>query len=69
MNAPVLYMGDTSLETAASYLAAWFEADVACVGMGSNLITKELLAAKDYKGITAKVKEAIELIVSIRKGK
>jgi 2-dehydro-3-deoxyphosphogluconate aldolase / (4S)-4-hydroxy-2-oxoglutarate aldolase len=48
-------------------LAAWFEAGVSCVGMGSNLITKELLNAKDYSGITKKVKETIELIKKIRK--
>ncbi len=50
-------------------LSAWFNAGVACVGMGSNLITKELLAAKNYPGITEKVKEAIELIKQIRSEK
>ena len=50
-------------------LTAWFEAGVACVGMGSNLITKELLTAKDYAGLTKKVKETLELIQTIRKGK
>lgn len=47
-------------------LSAWFSAGVACVGMGSKLITKELLAAKDYAGITNKVKETLELINQIR---
>jgi 2-dehydro-3-deoxyphosphogluconate aldolase / (4S)-4-hydroxy-2-oxoglutarate aldolase len=50
-------------------LGAWFEAGVACVGMGSNLITKELLAAKDYAGITRKVKKALEIIHQIRASK
>ncbi|RPJ57374.1 MAG: bifunctional 4-hydroxy-2-oxoglutarate aldolase/2-dehydro-3-deoxy-phosphogluconate aldolase [Acidobacteria bacterium] len=50
-------------------LSAWFEAGVACVGMGSNLITKELLAARDYAGITNKVKEAIDIIRQVRGGK
>jgi len=50
-------------------LGAWFEAGVACVGMGSNLITKELLAAKDYAGMTRKVQEAIEIIRQVRGGK
>jgi 2-dehydro-3-deoxyphosphogluconate aldolase/(4S)-4-hydroxy-2-oxoglutarate aldolase len=50
-------------------LGAWFEAGVACVGMGSNLITKDLLAARDYAGITNKVKEAIEIIRQVRRGK
>jgi 2-dehydro-3-deoxyphosphogluconate aldolase/(4S)-4-hydroxy-2-oxoglutarate aldolase len=47
-------------------LKKWFKAGVACVGMGSNLISKDLLAAKDYKGIEKKVAETIALIRSIR---
>jgi 2-dehydro-3-deoxyphosphogluconate aldolase / (4S)-4-hydroxy-2-oxoglutarate aldolase len=50
-------------------LESWFEAGVACVGMGSNLITKELLAAKDYAGITRKVKEALAIIRQVRASK
>jgi len=49
-------------------LRAWFEAGVACVGMGSNLITKELLKAGDYKGIAAKIRETVELVKKIRGG-
>jgi 2-dehydro-3-deoxyphosphogluconate aldolase/(4S)-4-hydroxy-2-oxoglutarate aldolase len=47
-------------------LKAWFDAGVACVGMGSNLITKELLKAKDYPGLAAKVTETLALIRRIR---
>lgn len=47
-------------------LEAWFGAGIACAGMGSNLITKELLAARDYAGIARRVREAIDLIRSIR---
>jgi 2-dehydro-3-deoxyphosphogluconate aldolase/(4S)-4-hydroxy-2-oxoglutarate aldolase len=47
-------------------LTAWFEAGIACAGMGSNLITKELLHEKNYAGLTQKVKEAVELIREIR---
>lgn len=36
-------------------ITAWFEAGVACVGMGSKLITKELVTAGDFEGITEKV--------------
>ena len=50
-------------------LKKWFEAGVACVGMGSNLITKELLKAGDYAGITAKVRDTLEIIRKIRGGK
>jgi 2-dehydro-3-deoxyphosphogluconate aldolase/(4S)-4-hydroxy-2-oxoglutarate aldolase len=47
-------------------LTKWFKAGVACVGIGSNLITKELLAAKDYAGVEKKVRETIALIRKIR---
>ena len=47
-------------------LRAWFDAGVACVGMGSNLITKELLAARDWAGIAAKVRATLEIIRTIR---
>jgi 2-dehydro-3-deoxyphosphogluconate aldolase/(4S)-4-hydroxy-2-oxoglutarate aldolase len=39
---------------------------VTCVGIGSNLITKELLAVKDYAGVEKKVRETIALIRKIR---
>ena len=47
-------------------LTKWFKAGVACVGIGSNLITKELLAAKDYAGVEKRVRETIALIRKIR---
>ncbi len=50
-------------------LTEWFEAGIVCAGMGSKLVTKEFLAAKDYAGITKKVKETIALIKQIRGAK
>jgi 2-dehydro-3-deoxyphosphogluconate aldolase/(4S)-4-hydroxy-2-oxoglutarate aldolase len=47
-------------------LKAWFGAGIVACGIGSNLITKELLAAKDYDGIERKVRETIALIKAIR---
>jgi len=47
-------------------LREWFEAGVACVGMGSKLITQALLDAGDYAGIESKVRETVGLIKSIR---
>ncbi len=47
-------------------LTKWFKAGIVCAGMGSKLITKEMLAAKDYKGITQKVADTIALIKKIR---
>ena len=47
-------------------LSQWFKAGVACVGIGSNLIAKQLLEAQDYAGIASKVSETIALIRKIR---
>lgn len=50
-------------------LKAWFDAGIIAAGVGSNLITNELVSTKDYKGITKKVKETLELIKEVRGGK
>ena len=50
-------------------LSEWFSAGIACAGMGAKLITKELVTAKDFSGITKKVKETIQLIKQIRGAK
>jgi 2-dehydro-3-deoxyphosphogluconate aldolase / (4S)-4-hydroxy-2-oxoglutarate aldolase len=47
-------------------LKAWFDAGAACVGMGSNLITKETLKNKDFAGLTAKVSETLAIIRKVR---
>ena len=49
-------------------LGAWFGAGVACVGMGSNLFTPELIAKKDYAGISARVREVLTLIREVNHG-
>lgn len=52
--------------TEASNLKAWFEAGVTCVGMGSQLISKDILAEKDYKGLQKKVADTLVLIKELR---
>lgn len=47
-------------------LTEWFSAGAACVAMGSKLITKELVATKDYSAIEKKCAQAVELIREIR---
>ncbi|MBK0370850.1 bifunctional 4-hydroxy-2-oxoglutarate aldolase/2-dehydro-3-deoxy-phosphogluconate aldolase [Flavobacterium agrisoli] len=48
-------------------LKGWFSAGVHCVGMGSQLISKEIIANKDYAGLTQKVKEVYAIIDKLRK--
>ena len=46
-------------------LRGWFDAGVTCVGMGSKLISKEILANKDYQGLEKKVSDTLQLIQSM----
>jgi 2-dehydro-3-deoxyphosphogluconate aldolase/(4S)-4-hydroxy-2-oxoglutarate aldolase len=62
----VSIMPTGGVEPTEASLKAWFDAGVACVGMGSNLLTKELLKAGDYAGIAAQVRSTMELIRKIR---
>ena len=46
-------------------LRGWFDAGVTCVGMCSKLISKEILANKDYQGLEKKVSDTLQLIQSM----
>jgi 2-dehydro-3-deoxyphosphogluconate aldolase / (4S)-4-hydroxy-2-oxoglutarate aldolase len=48
-------------------LKAWFEAGVTCVGMGSNLFPKEVLANKNFSYITQKCEETLAIIKKYKK--
>ncbi|MFD1315114.1 bifunctional 4-hydroxy-2-oxoglutarate aldolase/2-dehydro-3-deoxy-phosphogluconate aldolase [Namhaeicola litoreus] len=48
-------------------LKGWFDAGVTCVGMGSQLISKDILANRDFDKLEQKVKEALAIIKSVRK--
>lgn len=47
-------------------LTKWFKAGVTCVGMGSNLFPKEIIAAKDWSKITQMCKMALEIIAKAK---
>ena len=48
-------------------LTGWFNAGVTCVGMGSQLISSDILKTKDYAKLTQSVKDALAIIKSVRK--
>jgi 2-dehydro-3-deoxyphosphogluconate aldolase/(4S)-4-hydroxy-2-oxoglutarate aldolase len=47
-------------------LRGWFDAGVTCVGMGSKLISKEILKNKDFEGLKRKTEEALAIIKKIK---
>lgn len=62
-----LIMPTGGVDSTEESLKAWFGAGVACVGMGSNLVTKDFLKNKDWAGISKKVAEALEIIKKYKK--
>ena len=55
------------VSTSKENLSEWFNAGVSCVGIGSKLITKELLDGKNYSSITRITKEVLHHIQAIKK--
>ena len=49
-------------------LTSWFKAGAACVGMGSQLFTKEILEQKDWTLLEQKVAECLSIAKGVRKG-
>lgn len=47
-------------------LKSWFSAGISCAGIGSNLVTKELLEKKDYSGITKRVSQTLEIVQRVK---
>lgn len=47
-------------------LKAWFKAGVHCVGIGSQLFRKELLAKQDFKTLQQDTRQVVEVIKNIK---
>jgi len=54
------------VSTEESNLKGWFDAGVTCVGMGSKLISKDILANKDFEDLEHLVRETLATIIKIR---
>jgi len=54
------------VEATPESLNAWFKAGVACVGIGSQLITKQLVAAGDFEGLARKTAQVLQWIREAR---
>jgi len=48
-------------------LKAWFSAGVTCVGMGSNLISKEVLVNQDFDLLKSNIQKALNIIQRLTK--
>jgi 2-dehydro-3-deoxyphosphogluconate aldolase/(4S)-4-hydroxy-2-oxoglutarate aldolase len=63
----LLFMPTGGVDTTKENIEGWYKAGVCAVGMGSKLISKKLMEAKDYAAIEKMTKEVLELIGTIKK--
>ena len=54
------------VEPTEANLSAWFKAGVVCVGMGSQLFTKELIESKNWARLQQNVTDALAIIKKIK---
>ncbi len=62
----LLLMPTGGVNTSKESLTEWFAAGVACVGIGSKLISPEIMKNKDYKKLEDNVRSCIGIIRDIR---
>ncbi|MBA9076338.1 bifunctional 4-hydroxy-2-oxoglutarate aldolase/2-dehydro-3-deoxy-phosphogluconate aldolase [Rufibacter quisquiliarum] len=61
-----LFMPTGGVEMEADNIKGWFKAGVCAVGMGSKLISKEVLAQRQYEHLHTQTQEAIRLVQANR---
>lgn len=56
------FMPTGGVDTTKESIESWFKAGVSAVGMGSKLISKDLMQAKDYETIEQETRKVLEII-------
>ena len=62
----LLFMPTGGVDTTKENIESWFKAGVCAVGMGSKLISKKLLEAKNYPAIEQAAREVLAIIQTIK---
>jgi 2-dehydro-3-deoxyphosphogluconate aldolase/(4S)-4-hydroxy-2-oxoglutarate aldolase len=62
----LLFMPTGGVELNKENIGGWFKAGVCAVGMGSKLISKDLMEGRKYDELTAATKEALEIVKASR---
>ncbi|HSN62488.1 MAG TPA: hypothetical protein VLR49_16240 [Ferruginibacter sp.] len=63
----LLFMPTGGVDTTRENIEGWYKAGVCAVGMGSKLVSKKLMEAKDYATIESETKTVLALIATIKK--
>lgn len=62
----LVFMPTGGVDTTKENIQVWFDAGVSAVGMGSKLISKNLMEAKDYQTIEKQTKNVLNIIQTIK---
>jgi 2-dehydro-3-deoxyphosphogluconate aldolase/(4S)-4-hydroxy-2-oxoglutarate aldolase len=62
----ILFMPTGGVDTTAENIKSWFDNGVCAVGMGSKLISKNVLQNKEYDKLTAQTKQILEILNNIQ---
>ena len=62
----LLFMPTGGVDTTRENISAWFKSGVCAVGMGSKLISKKLMEARDYAAMEADTRTVLEIIHAVR---
>lgn len=62
----IVLMVTGGVEPTKESLTAWFNAGATCVGMGSQLFSKEILQKKDWNELSKRIKTALSVAESVR---
>ncbi|MDR6160131.1 2-dehydro-3-deoxyphosphogluconate aldolase/(4S)-4-hydroxy-2-oxoglutarate aldolase [Chryseobacterium sp. SLBN-27] len=60
------FMPTGGVDTTKESIESWFKAGVSAVGMGSKLVSKDLMAAKDYATIENETKKVLDIIQTLK---
>ena len=60
------FMPTGGVDTTKESIESWFKAGVSAVGMGSKLVSKELMLAKDYATIENETVKVLEIIQTLK---
>jgi len=63
----LLFMPTGGVDTTRENIEGWYKAGVCAVGMGSKLISKKLMEAKDYATIEEETRKVLDLLATIKK--
>ncbi|WP_029298584.1 beta/alpha barrel domain-containing protein [Chryseobacterium hispalense] len=60
------FMPTGGVDTTKESIESWFKTGVSAVGMGSKLVSKDLMAAKDYATIENETKKVLDIIQTLK---